>query len=39
MRRRPIHNKAKSARHFRHQVGKTKARNLAGPPARGGIRL
>lgn len=38
MKRFPV-NKAKSARSFRHQVGKTKAINMRGAPMRGGIRL
>ena len=32
-------NKAKSARKFRKQAGRTKAANVAPPPMRGGIRL
>lgn len=32
-------NKGRSARKFRHHVGKTKSPNVAGPPMRGGWRL
>lgn len=37
-RRYPV-NKAKSVKHFRHQVKRTKAANVQAGPARGGIRL
>lgn len=36
--RRPV-NKGRSARKFRSQAGRTKAPNVAPPPARGGFRL
>lgn len=32
-------NKGRSAAQFRRQAGKTKARNIAPPPMRGGYRL
>lgn len=38
MRRHPV-NKHKAAKRFRHQVGHTKAANIAAAPMRGGWRL
>lgn len=32
-------SKGRSARHFRHQVGRTARRNVAPMPMRGGFRL
>jgi len=36
--RKPV-NKSRGARHFRSQMGRTKAANIAPPPHRGGFRL
>jgi hypothetical protein len=36
--RKPV-NKHRSAKQFKHNVGKTKAINMRGAPMRGGIRL